>query len=212
MYGRKFILMATLLAAPAFASETEEESPEVASLAESSYEFTGEYDVVLEHPGRRPHPNPHKGRRRWADGRRHGGHFGATASVSFAYHQARPNFGGQLTKFESIAIGLEVRSGLRDSFSMSLILTELNEGVGIGYRRYVAGDFDRGLFVGANVGELGVGFSGAEMVMFGEGVAGAKYTDRRGLTVEFGVGVGMFRTSSTSELLGQGFVMIGQSI
>ena len=212
MFLTKLVVIGTLLASPVFASEPQADISEEVSSASESYGLIGDDEVVLAHPGRRPHPNPHRGPRRWMDGRRHGGHFGATARISLAHHQARPRAGGgPSSSFDSLALGLEVRFGGRDSVSMSLLAEEVSAGLELGYRRYVVGDFDRGLFVGANVGEWGVGVPDVTEMLFGEGVFGAKYTDRRGLTVEFGAGTGIFY-SSRSEMLYQGFVAVGQSI
>jgi hypothetical protein len=197
------------------ASEPHEEQSELTDIvfiAPNGLSFDGE--VVLAHPGRRPHPNPHNGRRNWMDGRRHGGHFGATARLSFAHHQALRGSRAGHPAIDSVGLGLEVRSGKQDSFSMSLLLEETNVGLDFGYRRYLAGDFDRGLFAGAIVGEWGLGVPGYDTAryLFAEGVVGAKYTDRRGLTLEIGAGTGMFAYPDVMVMLFQGFVTVGQSI
>jgi len=208
----KLILVGSFASAPVLADEAVENEACLEECLAYSDGWSGDEEVVFAHPGRRPHPNPHRGHRRWMDGRRHGGHFGATARISFAYHQGPATLGGPTPlAIESVALGLEVRFGRQDSLSMSLLAAELSAGMELGYRRYVAGDFDRGLFVGANVGEWGVGVPDVPTYMFGEGVVGVKYTDRRGLTVELGTGAGMF-ISDRSDVLAQVFVAVGQSI
>ena len=213
MFLANLCFMTILSASPALAGDVEGSSSEGFSSASDSTALNWNDEVVLAHPGRRPHPNPHRGHRRWMDGRRHGGHFGATARISFAHHQASPSLGGGAPlAIDSLALGIEVRAGARDSFSMSLLAEELSAGLEFGYRRYAAGDFDRGMFVGANVGEWGVGVPDVNVAMFGEGVVGVKYTDRRGITVELGAGTGLFVFSDSSEMMFKGFIAVGQSI
>ena len=175
----KLLLIATIFSSPVFASDVQEEQSEMTALVllvPNGLSVDGE--VVLAHPGRRPHPNPHNGRRSWMDGRRHGGHFGATARLSLAHHQALSDArGGAAQVIDSVGLGLEVRSGKQDSFSMSLLLEEVSVGMEFGYRRYLAGNFDRGLFAGANVGEWGVGVPGVTVNLFGD-VAGCSIWNR----------------------------------